>query len=88
VSRCHRLPELTTAKDLAFHGETASPVVSEAQSSRTVYHPEDSILGQHGDKSMPSNWSNRPRPAEKSAEPGRSYNGTPGKSAEDETARA
>jgi hypothetical protein len=36
--------ELTTAQDLAFHGETASLVVSEAQSSRTVHRPEDSIF--------------------------------------------
>jgi hypothetical protein len=37
---------------------------------------------------MPSNWRNRPRPAATAAEPGRSYNRTPGKSAEDETAAA
>ena len=37
---------------------------------------------------MPSNWRNRPRPAAIAAEPGRSYNRTPGKSAEDETAAA
>jgi hypothetical protein len=37
--------ELTTAQDLAFHGETASLVVSEAQSSsRAVHRPEDSIF--------------------------------------------
>jgi hypothetical protein len=31
-------------------------------------------MRQHGDKDMPSNWRSPPRPAEKSAEQGRSYN--------------
>ena len=36
--------ESAAAQDLAFHGETASLVVSEAQSSRTGHRPEDSIF--------------------------------------------
>ena len=34
----------TTAQHLAFHGETPSLVVSEAQSSRAAHRPEDSIF--------------------------------------------
>jgi hypothetical protein len=36
--------EVTTAEDLAFHGEPASLVVSQAQSSGTVHRTEDSVL--------------------------------------------
>jgi hypothetical protein len=36
--------ELTTAQNLAFHGEPASLVASEGQSSRTVHRPEDAIF--------------------------------------------
>ena len=36
--------EVTTAEDLAFHGETASLVVGQAQSSGTVRRAEDSVL--------------------------------------------
>ena len=36
--------EVTTAEDLAFHGETASLVVGEAQSSGTVHRAEDPVL--------------------------------------------
>jgi hypothetical protein len=34
----------TTTEDLAFHGEPASLVVSQAQSSGTVHHAEDAVL--------------------------------------------
>ena len=36
--------EAATAEDLAFHGETASLVVGEAQSSGTVHRAEDTVL--------------------------------------------
>jgi len=39
---------------------------------------------QHGDKDMPSNWRNPPRPGAKSPEQGRSYNRLNGKSIEGE----
>jgi hypothetical protein len=35
---------VTTAEDVAFHGETASLVVGQAQSSGTIHRAEDSIL--------------------------------------------
>jgi hypothetical protein len=35
---------VTTAEDLAFHGEAASLIVSQAQSSGTVHRAEDSVL--------------------------------------------
>jgi len=38
---------LSTAQDLAFHGETASLVVSQARSYRTVHRPEHSIFLEH-----------------------------------------
>ena len=36
--------EVTTAEDVTFHGETASLVVGQAQSSGTVHCAEDSVL--------------------------------------------
>ena len=45
--RCHDAGdsrEVTTAEDVAFHGETASLVVGQAQSSRTVHRAEDTVL--------------------------------------------
>jgi hypothetical protein len=36
--------EMTTAEDVAFHGETASLVVGQAQSPGTVHRPEDAVL--------------------------------------------
>jgi len=47
VSGCHDAGdghEVTTAKDVPFHGETASLVVGQAQSSRAVPRAEDAVL--------------------------------------------
>ena len=45
--RCHDARdsrEVTPAEDVAFHGETASLVVGQAQSSGTVQRAENAIL--------------------------------------------
>src|SRR5262245_57360020 len=45
--RCHDpcdSREVTTAEDVAFHGETVSLVVGQAQSSGTVHRAEDTVL--------------------------------------------
>ena len=44
MSRCERLSRVDDGPGPCLHGETASLVVSEAQSSRTVHRPEDSIF--------------------------------------------
>ena len=44
MSRCRDRREVTTAEDVAFHGETAPLIVGQAQSPRTIRRAKDTVL--------------------------------------------
>jgi len=69
------------SKDGVNRGPSPQPRGEGSMGSRnlndTATSPRRGGMRQHGDKDMLSNWRSPPRPIEKSAEQGRSYNRSP-----------